>query len=616
MASLAEFRAQYPQYADVPDAKLAVSLHRKFYSDMPIVDYIGKLGLDRQALIGRTGSPEDDQYLMQQLERPGANETPEQAAARYGGVIKNREPNFIENAMRSLFQGQTFGWGDEAVAGVAAALNPDQSKSFGDKFDTYLSREQGRIDQFRKDNPVAAFGTELGGSIPTALLTTPGVVGQGATMGARALGGLVTGGLQGAVYGAGSAEGGLGERAAGAGIGAATGGAIGAAAPYVAAGVRKLITPAPAQASKLAAAKVLQKEGVELTAGQTTGNRNLQFREAELGGNAARDFMDRQAEQFTQAALRRVGVTAGRATPDVVDNAFASIGQQFDDLAARNSIVPDMRLARDMSAAWRRFEDVTNPSTRPKIVERLIKDIFTDPRSPIPGQWYTATRSELGRITRGSSVPELVEAAKDLQSALDAAMERTIAKANPADLGAFKEARRLYRNMLVIEDATGRAGADAADGLISPAALRSAAMRQNKRAFIRGQSEFTDLANAGVSTMTKLPDSGTKGRLNASTILPLGAATGAGIGGGVAGPIGAIVGAAGGAAVPAIAGRAMLSKAGRAYLSNQVWNKPPNGGLLEQILRGSRLPAFTAEGAKDGKGTVKILSITPHQGSY
>lgn len=616
MASLAEFRAQYPQYADVPDAKLAVSLHRKFYSNVPLVDYLGKLGLDRQSLIGRTGSPEDDQYLMQQLERPGANETTEQAAARYGGVIKNRDPGFFENVIRSVFQGQTFGWGDEAVAGAAAALNPDQSKTYQEKFDTYLSREQGRVDQFRKDNPIVAYGTEIAGSLPTAAGAGGQLAARGATMGARALGGLATGAAQGAVYGAGSAEGDVADRGVGALVGAGTGGAIGAAAPYVAAGVRKLVTPSPAQASKVAQAKVLEKEGVQLTAGQATGNRNLQFREAELGGNVARDFMDRQAEQFTQAALRRVGITAGRATPDVIDNAFASIGQQFDDLGARNAIVPDMRLAQDMSAAWRRFEDVTNPSTRPKIVERLIKDMFTDPRRPIPAEWYISTRSELGRIVRGSSTPELVEAAKDLQYALDAAMERSIAKYNPADLGAFKEARRLYRNMVVIEDATGRAGADAADGLISPAALRSAAMRQNKRAFIRGQSEFTDLANAGVSTMSKLPDSGTKGRINASTLLPLGAGTGAAIGGGVAGPVGAVVGAASGAALPAIAGRAMLSKTGRAYLSNQAWKPAAKGGMLEQILRGSRIPAYVAEGARDNKGTVKILSITPHQGGY
>ena len=41
MATLAEFRAQYPQYDDVPDVALADSLHEKFYSKMPKMDLHG-----------------------------------------------------------------------------------------------------------------------------------------------------------------------------------------------------------------------------------------------------------------------------------------------------------------------------------------------------------------------------------------------------------------------------------------------------------------------------------------------------------------------------------------------------------------------------------------------
>ena len=45
MATIAEIRAKYPQYADMPDAALADALHSKFYSDMPREEFNAKVGL-------------------------------------------------------------------------------------------------------------------------------------------------------------------------------------------------------------------------------------------------------------------------------------------------------------------------------------------------------------------------------------------------------------------------------------------------------------------------------------------------------------------------------------------------------------------------------------------
>jgi hypothetical protein len=45
MATLAEFRAQFPQYDEVPDIKLADSLHEKFYAKMPKMEFYKTIGL-------------------------------------------------------------------------------------------------------------------------------------------------------------------------------------------------------------------------------------------------------------------------------------------------------------------------------------------------------------------------------------------------------------------------------------------------------------------------------------------------------------------------------------------------------------------------------------------
>jgi hypothetical protein len=51
MATLAEFRAAYPQYDSVPDIKLADSLHQKFYSQLPKMDFYKTIGLGAAAAI-------------------------------------------------------------------------------------------------------------------------------------------------------------------------------------------------------------------------------------------------------------------------------------------------------------------------------------------------------------------------------------------------------------------------------------------------------------------------------------------------------------------------------------------------------------------------------------
>jgi hypothetical protein len=45
MATLAEFRAEYPEYNSVPDLALANSLHEKFYAKMPKMDFYKTIGL-------------------------------------------------------------------------------------------------------------------------------------------------------------------------------------------------------------------------------------------------------------------------------------------------------------------------------------------------------------------------------------------------------------------------------------------------------------------------------------------------------------------------------------------------------------------------------------------
>ena len=56
--NIKEIRDKYPQYADLDDRSLALALHKKYYADMPVNEYLTKVGFEgRQAAAPRsTGS--------------------------------------------------------------------------------------------------------------------------------------------------------------------------------------------------------------------------------------------------------------------------------------------------------------------------------------------------------------------------------------------------------------------------------------------------------------------------------------------------------------------------------------------------------------------------------
>lgn len=334
---------------------------------------------------------------------------------------------------------------------------------------------------------------------------------------------------------------------------------------------------------------IMKREGIDLTAGQQTGSKALKYRESQMGGGAAQNFTERQGEQFTAAIMKRVGSNATRATPEAVQEAGQRIGGMFDDLASRNNVIPDPKFSADLGDTLRGYVANTNPSSRIPIIENKIADLVADAaKGQISGRKYQQVASEIGEKIRGAKGEEL-EAFQGIRSALDDAMERSIAATNPGDLGLWKEARNSYRNLLVVEKAVTGAGEAARHGLISPQQLRGAVTQiQGRRNFARGQGDFADLARAGEGTMAPLPDSGTPGRIGAMMVPgAVGGATGAGIS--TALGLGPLPGVLAGAAIPAIAGRAALTGVGRKYLANQLIsggavNKPGIASVIQALI--------------------------------
>lgn len=509
------------------------------------------------------------------------------------GEVTRQPQGRLSSAAYGAADAATFGFGDELASYLGSAIT-------GDPRDQVLSEIRSQQKQAQADNPGSYLAGQLGGGLAQGVAT--GGAGFG-TSAARAGGGLgkvafgsaIDGALYGGAYGAGSAV--EGERLSGAGMGAGTGFLVGGAMPVVAAGVskaaRKAISPFTANAERTAAAQALRAEGVPVTAGQITGNRRLRFAEAELGGRKAADVMDNQAEAFSKAVLKRAGINASKATPEVIDTAFDQVGKRFDSLAAKSMVRPDQQMVTELRDVFNHYGQITPETMRSPIVQDVVNDIVKSVGGgkPISGQSYQNITSRLARAARGATNPDLKQTLYGIREVLDGAMERSLPQ---AQAGAWRAARNQYRNLLAVEQAATRAGEAAAEGLISPANIRNAVINQGRRAYARGQGDFADLARAGSMLLSPLPSSGTSERLLARSLVNAPAAIGGILGGATGNIPGGIMGMAAGAALPRVAGSALMSRPVQSYLANQAAGagNPIRQAVTAGLLTKAAIPAI------------------------
>lgn len=347
--------------------------------------------------------------------------------------------------------------------------------------------------------------------------------------------------------------------------GAVVGGGLGSLA-------RKAIQPNAIPAARQRSINTLRREGVPVTAGQATGNKALRYAESEIGGQSAAAVIDKQAEMFTKSALHRIGESAKRAEPHVMARAYKRIGGEFDRLASRYTLRFDQQFGQDVADALTEYQAMFPPSQQAPIVKDIADDILkaiqTNPAG-MAGSTYQKLRSRLGRhaATAMRRDPELGDALFDLQNSLDDAMQRSIT--NPADRTAWGEARRQYKDYLILEKAMAGSGEKVASGLVSPAQLKTATVGKSRRNYVQGKGDFADLARAGNELMLPMPESGTAGRLAARGIPSgLGMLAGGQIGGGDA--MSMLAGAAAGAGAAKLAGGALMSRPFQSYMQNGV----------------------------------------------
>ena len=279
----------------------------------------------------------------------------------------------------------------------------------------------------------------------------------------------------------------------------------GLAGPALASGanrlVRAIISPnGGVSPERLKLAKVLEDAGVPITAGQKVGN-NARIR-SESRTAAGERIGELQGEEFTRAALETAGISARRATPDVLDAAARRIGSEFDAVVDGIDITPSGADLTRMADAMAEYRALSPKDSAIPILGNINTAMVRAARSgnPISARDLKSWRSTVSKATR-SADGATREAAQSVLEVLDDSMNAALTAAGRSDdIARLATARGQWRNLLAIEKSA--AGAAGGEGILTPGSLRAAVVQQGRSSYARGKrGDLGELSRAGQDIM-------------------------------------------------------------------------------------------------------------------
>lgn len=485
----------------------------------------------------------------------------------------------IDNAVRTAANSMTFGFADK----FAAKMNNDLGLGDSNSYEGNLVDERWQSDQAERQlGPYASTGIKIGAAIAAAPKSiAAGIASPALRYGARV--------LEGAGYGALDAVGNDRDVLPSAGVGAG----IAAALPVAGRIVSPLTDHLSGEARRLAG--VLQKEGVKLTPAQSMGSRGMRYVETTLenlpGGGASRAASEAQQQQFNRAVLKRAGIDADVADPTTIDDAFARMGTEYDNLYLSTPVRTDKQLIADTSKVLGEYMRRTAPHQRVPLVGTIVRDVLQTSNvtrggaGQYTGEQMQSLRSELADMskTMANSDPAVSQAAQGLLDAFSKAYERS---APAGSLKTLQGLDRRYSNLKDIQKAL--EGADTTGNITGPR-LRQAVQQSSKgNNYVRGKGDLNDLSRAGSQFLRKPPDSGTAQRTYYTDLLTGGGGAVTGFGAAMQDPY---MLAAGGLALggPLAANTFINSGLGRAYLGNRLMSNPKTReAVLSRTFQGAR----------------------------
>ena len=429
------------------------------------------------------------------------------------GVEQEALENPVLNIGRTIGQGLLLGFGDEAEASVRSAF--DKSKTY----DEFLQEARAGIEQVRQKAPGVAYASEIGASI-----VGPGKFVQGAKK-LKDIGVAGKAAIEGAIYGAGASEGGVGERA----LSSATGAGLSAGL----AGAARKILPVKSQE-----AKQLEKIGISPTIGQSFRNTtsigsNLvaaieDFSTSYPGVGAViqrsrLDALKQTNNVLLNEALQPIGVklpkgTTGKEAWEFVES---TLDKEYDRVLGKLKLT-------NVGNVENKLLDIIDDSGISKssqdfVINKVIKNISTKvDENVLSGRQLKNVETELGRlqkqfIKKGGFEGEIGEVFRKLKNKFRDEIELQ----NPS-AQELQNINKVYRNIMPINDSMIQALTK--EKIFTPnqilRAIKKGDYTKTKSKTIKGTQPLQKTAELAESVIGgPFPDSGTASRLMVGDVL-------------------------------------------------------------------------------------------------
>lgn len=423
---------------------------------------------------------------------------------------------------RAAMQGILFGFGDEAEGlfkGLYDAAT--EGKSFSEAYTDARDNARKQIAQFREDDPLAAYGTEIVASLPTALLGGAGLARAGVAAG-KGLGAAVgRGGIEGAVYGLGGGEGDVDEQIGSAAVGGA-GGAVLAGATSGA--LRLLGAGEPSDAAKMllkgdeSLPKSVRKEmpKVGLTLGQQQPNtllgriENFGLSSTPFIGPGVKSAQREAVPEFSRMAVGEALAEIGKAKAlktAAPEKAIEVGRRELSDELER--LLPDLQAdklmaTRDVQELFDTAKSALAPESVSEI-ERFLTNVQSYANNiagnKIDGRTFQTIDSTFSKKIRETSNNEV---RNFLRSARKLVGESLDGK-TPTAKADYLKYKRGYAKFKTAQKAAGKTGE-----IFTPSQLRQAARSNSDiTSFSEGRAFMQPLAKAGEEVLRPIQDSGT-----------------------------------------------------------------------------------------------------------
>lgn len=331
-------------------------------------------------------------------------------------------------------------------------------------------------------------------------------------------------------------------------------GALGApfATEGLKAGARRALTGGEARLGRVGSERArsiqaLEAANVPLTAGQKYGSTSLM----RLEGVEATDI--ETMEGISKQVMRLMGSDAPKATRSAMLERKQALGDVFERAEAVAGDIPTAQDVADMARVAQRFQDASGDAM-PRIVKQALEriDEAVNTGTPLSGQMLSDFRTRLSDVIETTLGDERAVAAMGAKEVIDNIIERSVKRQDPDLFRELVTAREQYRAFLTGMRALNRQGTDIRGGIISPAALSSAARIREGTKYLTGTgSPLGEFAFAAEEIASSLPAVMAGG---ARTVQGMG-----GFGGAVLGaeafstPLAAALGGLAGVALPRVA---------------------------------------------------------------